>query len=142
MSASHQYAGISANMTIKTVDDWVFDSYDACDRFATKLGRKSLREGGDWRMWVIASNVYLIADTPAGKAPSKYVIMLYETEIVHYYPDGTFSVANGGHATPTTATRVTQFTPAGYAAHHSSFQMILNGHATGHNHRFPVERKR
>lgn len=45
-------------------------------------------------------------------------VVLYETDVVRYYPDGTFSVDNCGFNTPTTSSRVNQFTPAGYGFFH------------------------
>lgn len=133
---THQYAGIAANMTIKTVDSYQFDSFDACHRFADT--HKMVVEGE----WNIASNVRLRSvPEEDGLSIAYYAIVLYKTEIVRYYDDRqTFSVDNGGHNTPTTSERVTQFTPAGYAAHHSQKRLVLNAHATGHEHRFPVSK--
>jgi hypothetical protein len=127
---THEYAGIAANMAIKTVDNYVFDSFEACHRFADE--HKALGEGE----WNIASNVNLKLVSHDGFKIDYYAIVLYRTEIVRYYPDGMFSVDNGGFNTPTTASRVTQFTPQGYDAYHAKHRMMLSGANTGHEIRF------
>lgn len=129
---THEYAGIAANMVIKTVDNCVFDSYEACRQFAMHHGSQGDTE------WEIASNVRLrLSRSPDGSY--HYAIVLYRTEIVRYYADNqTFSVDNGGFNTPTTASRVTQFTPAGYSGWHHEKKLVLNGRPTGHDQRFPL----
>lgn len=124
MASTHQYAGISANMEI-----------------AARGTVHSYRDGITYldgqHSRLIASNVMVrLSDDK-----SYVAIVLYDTEIIRYYDDNqTFSVDNGGFATPTSASRVSQFTPPGYAAHHSHKRMVLNAHRTGHDHRFPLTR--
>lgn len=49
-----------------------------------------------------------------------YAVELYHTKIIRYYPDGTFSVSNGGYATPTTRERLQAVLPDGFLAYHHS----------------------
>lgn len=53
-----------------------------------------------------------------------YVVLLYNTEIIRYYPDGTFSVNNGGHNTPTTSARLNAVLPDGFRCYHFSTREI------------------
>lgn len=53
-----------------------------------------------------------------------YAVILYNTEIIRYYPDGTFSVDNGGHNTPTTSARLNAVLPDGFYSYHFSTQEI------------------
>lgn len=54
-----------------------------------------------------------------------YAVRLYETEIIRYYPDGTFSVDNGGFNTPTTMYRLNAVLPEGWTANHHKKQLAL-----------------
>jgi hypothetical protein len=125
---SHAYSGISANIHVKTVDDAVINCYEDAHQF---LG------GASWRK--LASNVAVEQRLMAG-----YIaIVLYQTEIVRYYPDGTFSVDNGGYNTPTTRTRIMQFTPSWFWCYHDKKKLVGSG-AKGeltHAVRMPVERQ-
>jgi hypothetical protein len=135
---THQYSGIVANLPVKTVDEHVFDSFEACQQFASThepYSRTDIRH----RRWTVASNVDL--RFIEGRGEDYFAIVLYNTEIVRYYQDGTFSVDNGGFNTPTTSTRVTQFTPSGYSAWHHKRKMMLNSSATGHEVRFPNQKE-
>jgi hypothetical protein len=121
---THQYAGIAANMDIKQAAD--VTSYAKCIDFLAGQPAE-----------VVASNVLVRRNTEH----DFIAIVLYRTEIVRYYPDGTFSVDNGGYNTPTTVRRVTQFTPVGYSAFHDKKLMRLNGQPTGHDNRYPVNKE-
>jgi hypothetical protein len=134
---THPYSGIVANLPVKTVGDTVFDSYEACAEFA-RTHEPYSRTDIYHRYWAIASNVDLAFRQ--GRGEDYFGIVLYNTEIVRFYQDETFSVDNGGFNTPTTSTRVTQFTPMGYSAWHSKGKMMLNSSATGHDVRFPNQR--
>jgi hypothetical protein len=124
MGATHDYAGIPANTTIKARGK--VESYaDGVDFLAGQESR------------ILASNVMVRRN----REHDNIAVVLYDTEIIRYYPDGTFSVDNGGYNTPTSASRVTQFTPPPYWAHHSSKKMLLNGSATGHDNRFPCNKE-
>ena len=121
---THQYSGIPANSTIKQAG--------TVESFSDAV---SFLAGYDSRL--LASNVMVRAN----REHEFIAIVLYDTEIIRYYMDGTFSVDNGGYNTPTTASRVTQFTLPGYSAYHAKKQMWLNGHATGHDNRFPNQKE-
>lgn len=126
-TATHDYAGIVANAPVKTIklaeDVTSFEkAKTAFDRIEWaihkgKLGLSRSRNGD----LQIASNVYL------RWAESYMAVVLYDTEIVRYYPDGTFSVDNGGYNTPTTRQRITQFTPKGWNAWHVGGKIELSG---------------
>lgn len=59
-------------------------------------------------------------------------IILYDTSIIRYYPDGTFSVDNGGFNTPTTTERLSAVTPEGFWAYHHRKRLGLMGPGTTH----------
>lgn len=76
---------------------------------------------GDASRRDVASNVEIVARAKG------IAVKLYATDVVIYYPDGTFSVDNGGWNTPTTSARIRQFTPKWfYVWHH---KMKLHGNA-------------
>jgi hypothetical protein len=59
-----------------------------------------------------------------------YAVKLYDTEIIRYYPDGTFSVDNGGFNTLTTTARLSAVLPDGYApAYHRDKKLGVGGYA-------------
>jgi hypothetical protein len=58
---------------------------------------------------------------------SGYAVKLYDTEIIRYYPDGLFSVDNGGFATPTTRERLQAVLPDGFMAYHHSTKWTKGG---------------
>mgnify|MGYP000880764450 CR=1 FL=1 len=64
-------------------------------------------------------------------------VVLYDTEIIRYYPDGTFSVDNGGFNTPTTRARLNMVLPRGYHAYHHKKQLGLAGN--GHDYSGPTK---
>jgi hypothetical protein len=51
-------------------------------------------------------------------------IVLYDTEIIRYYPNGTFSVDNGGYNTITTTERLQAVLPDGFRCYHFSTKEI------------------
>lgn len=55
-----------------------------------------------------------------------YAVVLYDTEIVRYYADGTFSVDNGGFNTPTTRYRLDVVTPDWFWAFHERKRLGLH----------------
>lgn len=55
-----------------------------------------------------------------GYSEDVYAVVLYNTEIIRYYPDGTFSVDNGGHNTLTTRERLQAVLPDGFGCYHFS----------------------
>lgn len=58
-------------------------------------------------------------------------VVLYATEIIRYYPDGTFSVDNGGWNTPTTLYRLSAVLPSGFGAFHHKKQLKLIRYGQG-----------
>lgn len=109
---THNNAGIAATTTVKTKKDLVVNSFETAERAFFELSEGSFR----WEV-NLASNVRL------RRQPGYFAIVLYDTEIVRYYPDGTFSVDSGGFNTPTTANRVTQFTPDGWRGFNEKKQL-------------------
>lgn len=129
---------ISASIDVKTVDDHVFDSYLACIKFDAQHN-VDLVSGGE-RAWKIASNVLLRSND--NSPDHYYAIVLYDTEIVRYYVDSTFSVDNGGHNTLTTARRIRQFTPSWFWCNHADKQLSGAGYKRlTHDIRLPVIRE-
>lgn len=110
MAATHDYAGIAANMHIKAKAE--INSWEDADEFLGKT--ESTRQ--------LASNVKVERDLE-----DTIHIVLYATRIVSYYPDGTFTVQNGGFNTPTTASRATQFSPEGYWFFHTNKKLNQEG---------------
>lgn len=120
---AHPYAGIPANQNIKTIGDAKVRTYEEADAFL---------DGAN--MAQLASNVRLFRH-------EDYIsLVLYNTEVVRYYPDETFSVDNGGFNTPTTRQRITQFTPDSYIFWHEKKQLTGPGGVCTHSVRLPVNR--
>ena len=117
--ASHVYAGIVANIPINA-------KADVCNH-ATAF---KFLEGEPMRP--LASNVLVVAQL------GWIAIQLYNSEIVRYYADGTFSVDNCGFNTPTTRQRVDQFTPKWFFPSHYKKQLCGGGKlALTHEVRMP-----
>jgi hypothetical protein len=62
-----------------------------------------------------------------------YAVYLYDTPIIRYHPDGTFSVDNGGFNTPTTRERLNAFLPQGFSSYHFRKKLGLRGPGTGYD---------
>ena len=106
--ASHPNAGIPANTFIKAKAE--IHSYEDAAAF---LGDEVERE--------IGSNVRIVRTDLKGRRrqDASISVRLYATDIITYYPGGTFNADNGGYFTPTTSSRATQFGPEGwYFGHH------------------------
>lgn len=114
MGATHDWAGIAANNPIKARAE--IHSFEDCREFLD--GRECAYLG---------SNVIVREHCAEYGRTSYYAVVLYRTEIVRYYPDGSFSVDNDGHNTPTTSSRVTQFTPNGWYVWHEEKQLAMHG---------------
>lgn len=110
------YAGIAANNDVRARAD--IRSYEDALAFLHHEGiQTDLTPLADVRL---ASNVYV-------RWTEDYIaIVLYLTEVVRYYPDGTFSVDNDGHNTPTTSRRVNQFTPRWATFWHEQRMLTVN----------------
>lgn len=73
-------------------------------------------------------------------------VVLYDTEIIRYYPDGTFSVDNGGWNTLTTRARLNAVVPKGFHVWHERKQLCIAGNGTTvrnatHDNRINVPRQ-
>jgi hypothetical protein len=118
--ATHNYAGIASLGNINAKAE--IKSYAQAKAFL-----------GDDREKIVASNVTIVAH------PDKSIsVRLYDTDIITYYPDETFSWTNGGFNTPTTANRATQFGPAGYSFYHHKKILCCGGKAESPDLRLPV----
>lgn len=119
MSATHNFAGIAANNDIKTVDAFAPQSWEDCDGFARSHHPDEVNFM--YQRWEIGSNVALEWDGEE----EVFGIVLYDTEVVRYYQDGTLSVDNGGFSTITTMRRVNQFAPDGAQFWHDDKVLVL-----------------
>ncbi len=132
MSATHDNAGIAA---------WKFKlkaeihSYDDCDRFireqVSKQGAVKVSDVPNThasRFTARGGECYDYDVGPQMRVVFKhncYAIVLYNTEIIRYYPDGTFSVDNGGYNTITTKERLQAFVPQGFIPFHHRKRLCL-----------------
>ena len=132
MNATHSNAGIAS---------WRFNlkaeigSYEDCAGFVAERVReegavKTPEQGGHaLRFTARGGESYDYELGPKMRLVMKadcYAIVLYDTEIIRYYPDGTFSVDNGGFNTPTTAYRLSAVLPDNfYNAFHHQKQLGL-----------------
>lgn len=116
MTATHDYAGISAwNFKLKAK----VKSYEDAEQFA-RCHPTEVVGGLLWQEWDISPQMILRWDGEH----DYWAIVLYDTEIIRYYPDGTFSVDNGGFATPTTTERLQAVLPDGFHCYHFSTREI------------------
>jgi hypothetical protein len=122
---THDNAGIAAwrfklNHEIGSFDD-CRDAYFGADEHA------KWREGFGTRDLIIGPNMYVRATawrTQVG-IPTAYAVVLYDTEVIRYYDDGTFSVDCGGHATSTTRERLNGVVPDGFGAYFHDHRLGL-----------------
>lgn len=123
MSATHDNAGIAAwRVNLKGE----IRSYEDCAKFMNSDGYTDadfVRNLGP-QMKVVRRDGY-------------YAVVLYDTEIIRYYPDCTFSVDNGGFNTPTTKARLDMVLPRGFYAYHHKKQLGLAGN--GHDYTGPTK---
>lgn len=113
---THANAGIAAwNFKLKAE----IHSYEDCARAMVELG-------GAFGLAEIGPKMVLAEEASVpGFDPPAYAIILYATTIIRYYPDGSFSVDNGGFNTPTTRERLQAVLPDGYLAFHESKHLGL-----------------
>ena len=73
----------------------------------------------------------------------KVYIRVYDTDILIFYPDGTFSADNGGFNTATTTDRLNQFGPRSVRFYHEDGNLFCEnrGPTPDHNTRYPVVQK-
>lgn len=136
---THENAGIAAGTGVQIIWDWKVNDYasawDLYEHVRIKCitgklsGARVRRPHGHPNYLITKSpkgNIWLRSGSVLGSG-NCIAIALYDTEIVRYYPNGTFSVDNGGFNTPTTSNRVTQFCPPGWFAFHERKQLCLHG---------------
>jgi hypothetical protein len=123
MTATHPNAGIAA-WRVKLAA--VIGSYDDCRTFIEGAGdedNEDIRRELGAHMYVIYRDG--CADEGCPVDFECYEVYLYDTPIIRYYPDGTFSVDNGGFNTLTTMYRLNVVLPDGWAAFHERKQLGL-----------------
>jgi len=103
---SHYYSGIAANNPVKAKAE--VNSFEQAEAFLDGEFKRKL-----------ASNVVVHQVVDGGIA-----VCLYATDIITYYPDGTFIADNGGFSTPTTSTRCNQFGPKGWRFFHEKGSLM------------------
>lgn len=113
---SNPYAGI-ASWKFKLKDE-IHSYEDAHDFVRLSIETVDSRRNND--DWTLGANMYV------RWRPNYYAIVLYETEIIRYYPDGTFSVDNGGFNTPTTMHRLSAVLPEGWRVWHRDKKLELS----------------
>lgn len=123
MRATHNNAGIAAWRCKLKAD---IGSYEDCEQFMNSDGYSD----ADFARELGPQMKMLFKD-------GCYAVKLYNTEIIRYYPDGTFSVDNGGFNTPTTRARLNMVLPRGYHAYHHKKRLGLAGN--GHDYSGPTK---
>lgn len=130
-------AGIAANNPVNMMWDLDITSYDEAqdmhDRMLEAVNNNHVgfdRFCGDKIRITKDSrgNVYIVeSDDDVSLAKDErgtFEIIFYDTCIVKYYADGSFSVDNGGFNTPTTSTRINQFTPRWFSVSHVDKKLV------------------
>ena len=115
-NTTHNYAGIPANTFIKSKAS--INSYEDASAF---LGNEKEKR--------LASNVRL-RRIPPFHGSKRIAVVLYQTEIIAYFEDGSFQFTNGGHNTPTTSCRCNQFGPARFFFFHDKKKLVARDHKT------------
>ena len=120
MPATHDNAGISA---------WRFKlkaeigSYEDCRAFVEEHDPDFvLAKLGPQMVVLRLGDGHRDVDSSKGDV---FAVRLYDTEIIRYYPDGRFSVDNGGFNTPTTSVRLNAVLPYGWGAYHRNKKLAL-----------------
>jgi hypothetical protein len=107
---SHPHSGIAAwNFKLKAE----IHSYEDCVAF--------LGESAPPRVGRVLGPHMQVTGPPMNNG--YYAVVLYDTEIIRYYPDGSFSVDNGGLNTLTTSARLSAVLPEGWNAFHHQKQL-------------------
>lgn len=116
MPSTHDYAGIAA-FQIRTKRNAEIKSFaQALDFLRTESGNTLFRVGYEEVLALRSENLRLrvLAVEPSiGPlgTPTEIGVVLYDTVIVTYRNDETFTTNSGGYLTPTTTSRMGQFTP-------------------------------
>lgn len=116
-STTHGNAGIAA-WNFKLLGD--IGSFDDCVAFMAEHGDDGFAKLGPHMTLIHEGH-----DLDPAQGERTYAVELYSTKIIRYYPDGTFSVDNGGHATPTTRERLQAIVPSGFLVSHHRKQLGL-----------------
>jgi hypothetical protein len=150
MPARHAHSGIAANSVVRTQTE----EYKSFPELLSFLQEQQVEAR------TLASNVLVRAsewDDNSGDV-TRVDIVLYDTPVVSYYRDGSFSVDNGGFNTPTTMNRVNQFAPHWFWIGHIDKKLCCRAEDVGmeadfrrygqgwkvctHDVKFPVEHER
>lgn len=160
MPATHNNAGIAASSFVAVKGDAEITTFSEALAFLKKNGgghlmRPTIEDKFD-TMWKVGDEVVIGKGTKNVKLrvleiearyenrfgdPTTIGLVLYDTVIVAYYLDGTFTTNSGGHRTPTTCTRLNQFTPDSHHFHVGN-RVLWNGafYADEHANRFQANR--
>lgn len=107
---THDNAGIAAwNFKLKGE----IGSYEDCIKFACE--NEAVTATSMHADWALGPKMVLRLNTLGDSGENYYAVVLYNTEIIRYYPDGTFSVDSGGFNTPTTRERLNAVLPYRYS---------------------------
>jgi hypothetical protein len=112
MPATHNNAGIAASCFIIVKRDSKITSYQsALDFLKTETEKDTFRAGEEVVVGKNSTNLKLRVVLVHDGKPVYLGIVLYDTVILTFRQDETFTVNSGGHITPTTVTRLNQFSP-------------------------------
>lgn len=118
MKANHNWAGLAA---------WNFKSkaechtYEEYEKFLGTRDERKIASNATVKRysWPLANPHYTVLGSVG--------IKLYETVILMYFSDGTFSADNGGYDTPTTIYRLHRFGPVGASFYHKDRKLYCWG---------------
>lgn len=126
MTATHYYAGVAAcNFKLKAE----IKNYNQARAFVQENDPDCIMADLGPNMHVLLlgdghREVYKAFQDATENWGDIYAVVLYDTEIIRYYPDGTFSVDNGGFNTITTTERLQAVLPDGFCCYHFSTREI------------------
>lgn len=133
MASTHDYAGIAA-LNVATKRDAEIKSFAQALEFLKRETMASLFQIGDevqlaartpnLRLRVMSIEQGLV--NPFGKA-TEIGVVVYDTVVVTYRKDETFTTDSGGFVTPMTCSRINQFTPDWVYASRADRSIWLGG---------------
>ena len=126
MPATHSNAGISACMYVAVKGDAKITTFSEALEFLNRH-EPSLSVGTEVLIGKRTKTLKLRV-LEMDKEPTKIGLVLYDTVIVVYYKNGTYTTNSGGYLTPTTCTRLKQFTPIGNYFAVGNRQLLNNGY--------------
>lgn len=146
MAATHNNAGIVASSFIATKKNASVQSFSQALAFLhDQAGATQFKVGDEVQLAARSPNLRLrvMAINPGPVPPfgpvTEIGVVLYNTVIVTYRNDETFTTDSGGFATMMTCTRITQFTPAWADACRGDRTIFLSGfYADKNANRFRV----